>query len=83
MNLFDDDNIPTPEECITEGNIKRRLKALEQEYAQRKATVDALRNIEQTMRASIVRLSDTLSQLYSLSGVLAGNNLPTANIDIT
>lgn len=82
MNLFDDDNIPTPEECIMEGNIKNRLKALEQEYAQRKATVDALRNIEQTMRANIVRLSDTLSQLYSLSGALAGNNLSAASIDI-
>ena len=82
MNLFDD-NIPTPEECIMEGDIKRRLKALEQEYAQRKATIDTLRSIEQTMRTNIVRLSDTLSQLYSLSGALAGNNLPTANIDIT
>lgn len=74
MNIFDDDRIPTPQECITEWDFKCQLKALEQECAQRKAMITALKDIEQTMRADIVRLSNTLSQLYDLAGKLAAIN---------
>lgn len=71
MKLFDDDRIPTPEECIQEFTIKSQLKKLEEEYAQRKTDVEILRGIEQNLRKSIVQLSNTLSQLYQLSGSLA------------
>ena len=71
MKLFDDDRIPTPEECIKEFTIKSQLKQLEEEYAQRKSNVEILRSIEQNLRKSIVQLSNTLSQLYQLSGSLA------------
>ena len=71
MLLFDDDRIPTPEECIKEFTIKSQLKQLEEEYAQRKSDVEILRSIEQNLRKSIVQLSSTLSQLYQLSGNLA------------
>ncbi len=71
MNIFDDDRIPTPEECIQEWTFKSRIKELEQECAQRKATVEALRSVEQNLRESIIHLSNTLSQLYALTGNLA------------
>ena len=71
MNVFDDDRLPTPEECIKEFSIKSQLKKLDEEYAQRKSDVEILRSIEQNLRKSIVQLSNTLSQLYQLSGSLA------------
>jgi len=71
MKLFDDDRIPTPEECIQEFTIKSQLKKLEEEYAQRKTDVEILRGIEQNLRKSIVQLSGTLSQLYALTGTLS------------
>lgn len=77
MSIFDDDRIPTPQECITEWDFKCQLKALEQECAQRKAMIAALKDIEQTMREDIVRLSNTLGQLYDLAGKLAAINPPT------
>jgi hypothetical protein len=76
MLLFDDDRIPTPEECIKEFTIKSQLKQLEEEYAQRKSDVEILRSIEQNLRKSIVQLSSTLSQLYQLSGNLAQIGIP-------
>lgn len=76
MLLFDDDRIPTPEECIKEFSIKSQLKQLEEEYAQRKSDVEILRSIEQNLRKSIVQLSNTLSQLYQLSGNLAQISIP-------
>lgn len=76
MKLFDDDRIPTPEECIQEFTIKSQLKKLEEEYAQRKADVEILRSIEQTLRKNIVQLSGTLSQLYALTGSLTQIGIP-------
>jgi hypothetical protein len=76
MLLFDDDRIPTPEECIKEFTIKSQLKQLEEEYAQRKSDVEILRSIEQNLRKSIVQLSNTLSQLYQRSGSLAQIGIP-------
>ena len=76
MKLFDDDRIPTPEECIQEFTIKSQLKKLEEEYAQRKTDVEILRNIEQTLRKNIVQLSGTLSQLYALTGSLTQIGIP-------
>ena len=76
MKLFDDDRVPTPEECIQEFTIKSQLKKLEEEYAQRKTDVEILRSIEQTLRKNIVQLSSTLSQLYQLSGSLAQIGIP-------
>ena len=70
MNIFEDDRIPTPEECIQEWTFKSQLKELEQECAQRKATAEALRSVEQDLRDSIIHLSNTLSQLYALTGNL-------------
>lgn len=74
MNI---DNEPTVtlEECIQEFSIKSQLKALETEYDQRKATVEALRSIEQNLRKNIIQLSRTLSQLYALSGSLAQSGM--------
>lgn len=76
MLLFDDDRVPTPEECIQEFTIKSQLKKLEEEYAQRKTDVEILRNIEQTLRRNIVQLSGTLSQLYALTGSLTQIGIP-------
>ena len=76
MLLFDDDRVPTPEECIQELTIKSQLQKLEEECARRKADVEALRAIEQTLRKNIVQLSTTLSQLYQLSGSLALIGIP-------
>ena len=76
MLLFDDDRVPTPEECIQELTIKSQLQKLEEECAKRKTDVEALRAIEQTLRKNIVQLSTTLSQLYQLSGSLALIGIP-------
>lgn len=76
MLLFDDDRVPTPEECIQEFTIKSQLKKLEEEYAQRKTDVEILRSIEQTLRKNIIQLSNTLSQLYALSGSLTQLGIP-------
>ena len=76
MNIFDDDRIPTPEECLKEWDFQTRLKALEKECAQRESTVAALQHTEQTLRNNIVKLSGTLSQLYQLSGSLAQISIP-------
>lgn len=76
MLLFDDDRVPTPEECIQEFTIKSQLEKLEEEYAKRKTDVEALRVIEQNLRKNIVQLSSTLSQLYQLSGSLALIGIP-------
>ncbi len=79
MNLFNDDHIPTPEECIQEYTYKNQLKKLEQECAQRKATIEALGDIEQSLRKSIVQLSHTLGQLYELNASLVGGCTPRIN----
>lgn len=76
MNIFNDDRIPTPEECLKEWDFQTRLKALEKECVQRESTVIELRHIEQTLRKNIVQLSSTLSQLYQLSGSLAQISIP-------
>ena len=81
MNLFDDERIPTPEECIQEFTYRSQLQKLEQECAQRKASIEALRDIEQSLRKSIVQLSHTLSQLYELNASLVGGCTP--KIDTT
>jgi hypothetical protein len=71
MNLFDDDRIPTPEECFQEYAYKSQLEKLEKECAHRKAVVETLESVEQYLRESIVSLSSTLSQLYALAGTLS------------
>ena len=76
MDIFNDDRIPTPEECLKEWDFQTRLKALEKECAQRESTVAALQHTEQTLRNNIVKLSGTLSQLYQLSGSLAQISIP-------
>ena len=81
MNLFDDERIPTPEECIQEFTYKSQLQKLEQECAQRKASIEALRDIEQSLRKSIVQLSHTLSLLYELNASFVGGCTP--KIDTT
>ena len=76
MNIFNDDRIPTPEECLKEWDFQTRLKALEKECAQRESTVIGLRHIEQALREDIVKLSNTLSQLYAMAGALAQSGMP-------
>lgn len=76
MNIFDDDRIPTPVECLKEWDFQTRLKALEEECAQRESAVVVLQHTEQTLRNNIVKLSGTLSQLYALSGTLALCGMP-------
>ena len=76
MNLFDDESIPTPKDCFTEFRLSEKLAALDRECTQRKATIDALRYIEQGLRKDIVTLSDTLSRLYSLAGTLTQSGMP-------
>ena len=71
MKFFDDDHIPTLEECIKEHTLQSRLEQLEEEFNHRKADVEALRSIEEELRKNIIQLSGTLSQLYQLSGSLA------------
>lgn len=66
----------TLKECLQEFSIKSQLKELEEEYMHRKADVEVLRSIEQNLRKSIVQLSNTLSQLYALSGSLVQNGMP-------
>lgn len=76
MNIFNDDRIPTPEECLKEWDFQTRLKALEEECAQRESAVMALQHAEQALRNNIVKLSGTLSQLYALAGTLALYGMP-------
>lgn len=76
MNLFDDERIPTPEECIQEFTYQSQLQKLEQECAQRKASIEVLRDIEQSLRKSIVQLSHTLGQLYELNASLVSGCTP-------
>lgn len=76
MNLFDDDRIPTPEECIQEFTYKSQLEKLEKECAHRKAVVETLESVEQYLRESIVHLSETLCQLYALAGTLSQSGMP-------
>ena len=71
MNFFDDDHIPTLEECLKEHTLQSRLDELEEECTKRQADVESLRNIEEDLRKNIVQLSGTLSRLYQLSGSLA------------
>ena len=71
MKFFDDDHIPTLEECIKEHTLQSRLEQLEEEINHRQADVKSLRNIEEELRKNIIQLSGTLSQLYQLSGSLA------------
>ena len=71
MKFFDDDHIPTLEECIKEYTLQSRLEQLEEEFNHRKADVESLRSIEEELRKNIIQLSGTLSQLYQLSGSLA------------
>lgn len=71
MNFFDDDHIPTLEECLKEHTLQSRLDELEEECTKRQADVEALKSIEEELRKNIVQLSGTLSQLYHLSGSLA------------
>ena len=71
MKFFDDDHIPTLEECIKEHTLQSRREQLEGEFNHRKADVEALRSIEEELRKNIIQLSGTLSQLYQLSGSLA------------
>ena len=71
MKFFDDDHIPTLEDCIKEYTLQSRLEQLEEEFNQRQANVESLRSIEEDLRKNIVQLSGTLSQLYQLSGSLA------------
>ena len=76
MNIFDDANVPTPEECFEELRFSDRLKALKKECSRLESTVTSLRYIEQTLRDDIVRLSSTLSQLYALAGNLTQSGMP-------
>ena len=71
MKFFDDDHIPTLEECIKEHTLQSRLDELTEEINQRQVDVDALRSIEEDLRKNIVQLCNTLSQLYQMSGSLA------------
>ena len=71
MKFFDDDHIPTLEECLKEHTLQSRLDELTEEINQRQADVDALRSIEEDLRKNIVQLCNTLSQLYQMSGSLA------------
>lgn len=75
MNKVNEPTV-TLEECLQEFSTKSQLKALEEEYAQRKADIEILRSIEQNLRKNIIQLSNTLSQLYALSGSLAQNGMP-------
>ena len=71
MNIFDDDSIPTPAECFREFQLNEKLAQLDRECMQRKSTIDSLQYVEQELRKDIVKLSDTLSRLYSLAGTLS------------
>lgn len=71
MKFFDDDHIPTLEECLKEHTLQSRLDELEEECTKRQADVESLRSIEEELRKNIIQLSGTLSQLYQLSGSLA------------
>ena len=71
MKFFDDDHIPTLDECLKEHMLQSRLEQIEEEINQRQVDVESLRNIEEDLRKNIVQLSGTLSQLYQLSGSLA------------
>ena len=66
----------TLEECLQEFSTKSQLKALEEEYAQRKADIEMLRSIEQNLRMSIIQFSNTLSQLYAMAGTLVLCKMP-------
>ena len=83
MKFFDEDHIPTLEECIKEHTLQSRLEQLEEECTKRQADVDVLRSIEENLRKNIVHLSGTLSQLYQLSGSLAWIGITQDNTTLT
>ena len=54
MKFFDDDHIPTLEECIKEHTLQSRLEQLEEEINHRQADVKSLRNIEEDILLHII-----------------------------
>ena len=70
--MKDKDRVPTLTECLEEWEKKKPIlediASLTQEREQLTITVRTLRDVEQSIRKSIVQLSHTLSQLYEMSG---------------
>lgn len=70
--MKDKDTTPTLSECLEEWEQKKPvledIEALKKERDGLTVTVRTLRDIEQSLRKSIVQLSHTLSQLYEMSG---------------
>ena len=70
--MKDQDTTPTLSEYLEEWEQKKPvledIEALKKERDGLTVTVRTLRDIEQSLRKSIVQLSHTLSQLYEMSG---------------
>ena len=83
--MKDNDRVPTLTECLEEWGQKKPLlediEALKKERDELTVTVHTLRDIEQSLRKSIVQLSHTLGQLYELNASLVGGCTP--KIDTT
>ena len=83
--MKDKDRTPTLAECLEEWGQKKPLlediNALTNERDELTITVRTLRDIEQSLRKSIVQLSHTLGQLYELNASLVGGCTP--KIDTT
>lgn len=70
--MKDKDRVPTLTEYLEEWEQKKPLlediETLKKEHANLTETVCTLRDIEQSLRKSIVQLSHTLCQLYEITG---------------
>jgi hypothetical protein len=78
--MKDKDRTPTLAECLEEWGQKKPLlediEALKKERDGLTVTVRTLRDIEQSLRKSIVQLSHTLGQLYELNASLVSGCTP-------
>lgn len=78
MNIFDDDRITTPEECIALWKKKDWLRAevaeLELEYNELQTCVKHLSNIEKHLRKSTTQLCYDLGILFNQIGRLVDTN---------
>lgn len=78
--MKDKDRTPTLTECLEEWDQKKPLlediEALKKERDGLTVTVRTLRDIEQSLRKSIVQLSHTLGQLYELNASLVSGCTP-------
>jgi hypothetical protein len=77
--MKDNDRVPTLTECLEEWGQKKPLlegiEALKKERDELTITIHTLKDIEQSLRKSIVHMSHTLSQLYKMSSSMVNTEI--------